>query len=224
MLYLACDARRALLDHCLFRQSADLNRALSPLIFFHLLFIERSTLSHLSCTRDNHHISHSPSTFFLSEHWSVHCLQFDLHAKIYTILASAGQHSYIMHHLSLAPLLAIIFFLGIISGAPTELERRSFKVHQKRYDLATTRSGAAAMGRAYRKFGFPVPGAMPANRLGRRRICNTTIDGENTLHRSPAVSKVAASAQEADAEFLSPITIGGAQTVNLDFDTGSADT
>lgn len=79
------------------------------------------------------------------------------------------------------------------------------------------------MGRAYRKYGFPVPGAMPANRLGRRRICNSTTDREQTLQKSPAVSKVAASAQEADAEFLSPITIGG-QTVNLDFDTGSADT
>ena len=79
------------------------------------------------------------------------------------------------------------------------------------------------MGRAYRKFGFPVPGAIPANRLSKRRIRNGTADGENALQKSPAISKVAASAQEADAEFLSPITIG-AQTVNLDFDTGSADT
>lgn len=78
------------------------------------------------------------------------------------------------------------------------------------------------MGRAYRKFGFPVPEAIPANRLHRRRTTNGATDGEKGLHRSLAVSKVTASAQEADAEFLSPITIGG-QTVNLDFDTGSAD-
>ena len=79
------------------------------------------------------------------------------------------------------------------------------------------------MGRAYRKFGFPAPGAVSGNMLNRRRTCNGTTDEESPLDRSPAVSKVAASAQEADAEFLSPITIGG-QTVNLDFDTGSADT
>ena len=127
-----------------------------------------------------------------------------------------------MHHLSLAPLLAITFLLSITAGAPTELERRSFKVHQKRHDFNPSRSGTAAMDRAYRKFGFPVSGTMPANTLSRRKICNRTVDGENILHNSLAISKVAASAQEADAEFLSPITIGG-QTVNLDFDTGSAD-
>lgn len=128
-----------------------------------------------------------------------------------------------MHQLSLVTLLTIILYLGITSAAPSELERRSFKVHQKRHDSATSRSGAAAMDRAYRKFGFPLPGATPANRLSRRRIRNGTIDGGEELRKSPAVSKVGASAQEADAEFLSPITIG-AQTVNLDFDTGSADT
>lgn len=143
--------------------------------------------------------------------------------KIHIAIVSAGQHSYIMHQLSLASLFAIIFFLSITSAAPAELERRSFKVHQKRYDSATPRSGAAAMERAYRKFGFPVPRALSENSLNRRRLCNGTIGGEKALHKSPTVSTVAASPQEADAEFLSPISIGG-QTFNLDFDTGSADT
>lgn len=128
-----------------------------------------------------------------------------------------------MRYFLLASLLAISIFLSTIFAAPIELERRSFKVHHKRYDFGPARSGAAAMGRAYRKFGFPVSGTIPANRLSRRRIYNGAADRGNTLHKSPAASKVAASAQEADAEFLSPITIGG-QTVNLDFDTGSSDT
>ena len=143
--------------------------------------------------------------------------------KFYANAAVAGEHSYIMHQLSLNSLLAIVLFLNSISAVPTELQRRSFKIHQKRYDSTASRSGAAAMGRAYRKFGFPLPEAISTDRLDRRRIVNGTTNRAKAPRISPAVSKINASAQEADVEFLSPISIGG-QTVNLDFDTGSADT
>jgi aspergillopepsin I len=79
------------------------------------------------------------------------------------------------------------------------------------------------MSRAYRKFGFPFPEAVPVSRLDRSRSSNGTGDGEAKLQPNSAVPKIITSAQEADVEFLSPITIGG-QSLNLDFDTGSADT
>lgn len=148
---------------------------------------------------------------------------FRLHAGYIQIQVFAGKHSYIMHQLTLASLLAITIFLSTTTAAPTELQRRSFKVHQKRYDSAVSRSGTAAMSKAYRKFGFPLSEAVPVSRLDRSRLANGTGDGEEALQPNSAVPEIPTSEQEADVEFLSPITIGG-QSVNLDFDTGSADT
>lgn len=127
-----------------------------------------------------------------------------------------------MHQLSLASLLATILLLSITFAAPNKVQRRSFKIHQKRHDLTGSRSGAMAMERAYRKFGFPPPKTSSARESDASRTKRNSVK-ERALERKLAVSKIEASAQEADSEFLSPITIGG-QTVNLDFDTGSADT
>lgn len=78
------------------------------------------------------------------------------------------------------------------------------------------------MGRAYRKFGSSLPEVAAATRLNRVRSLNGTTHKGEAIQGSPAVSKIAALEQEADTQFLSPITIGG-QSVNLDFDTGSSD-
>lgn len=111
------------------------------------------------------------------------------------------------------------------------LQGRSFKVHQRRNTLRNSRSGGDAMDRAYRKFGFPAP---EANQLDITSgasgfLDDSFVDGNVDQTTEPTAagtgapaSKVAATSQEGDSEFLSPVTIGG-QTMNMDFDTGSSD-
>ncbi|KAG8424737.1 hypothetical protein J3458_001506 [Metarhizium acridum] len=73
-----------------------------------------------------------------------------------------------------------------------------------------TRSGPAALAKAYRKFGKPVP-ADVANALGRQKGKRTTGSDPN-------------SPQQYDVSYLAAVQIGTpAQTLNLDFDTGSSD-
>ena len=61
--------------------------------------------------------------------------------------------------------------------------------------------GPAQLMRAYQKFGADVPASVAA----------AASDGS-----------VTATPEQYDSEYLCPVTIGG-QTLNLDFDTGSAD-
>lgn len=95
-------------------------------------------------------------------------------------------------------------------------------------------SGVAAMGKAYRKFGFPLPES-PSSQSYPRSLPRSgkvpdaeleTVPTTQNLNTSTAAGKtsadVIATAQEGDAEFLSPVTIGG-QTVRMNFDTGSSD-
>lgn len=95
-------------------------------------------------------------------------------------------------------------------------------------------SGVAAMGKAYRKFGFPSPESPSGQSYPRslRRSGNELDAGpeaasssQNSNTSTPAgktSADVIATAQEGDAEFLSLVTIGG-QTVRMNFDTGSSD-
>lgn len=87
------------------------------------------------------------------------------------------------------------------------------------------------MDRAYRKYGFPSLGANQLDIIGGALNPNVDFaaDGNAGDPANPPatgagapVSKVAATSQEGDSEFLSPINIGG-QTMNMDFDTGSSD-
>lgn len=88
-------------------------------------------------------------------------------------------------------------------------------------------SGVAAMGKAYRKFGFPSPESPSSQSYPRSlRRSGKELDTSQNLNTSTTAGKtsadVIATAQEGDAEFLSPVTIGG-QTVRMNFDTGSSD-
>lgn len=85
------------------------------------------------------------------------------------------------------------------------------------------------MDRAYRKFGFPSLELDPDVDVVSHVTSGTGGDGDTDSTINPtasnadaAASKVVATAEEGDSEFLSPITIGG-QTLNMDFDTGSSD-
>ncbi|OLN81499.1 Endothiapepsin [Colletotrichum chlorophyti] len=76
------------------------------------------------------------------------------------------------------------------------------------------RSGPLALAKAYRKYKAPLPEDL-AN-----AVANITAGG--LVGR--ATGSVAANPQQFDIEYLSPVQIGTpAQTLNLDFDTGSSD-
>ena len=104
-------------------------------------------------------------------------------------------------------------------------------MHQKRQDSVSPRSagsGVAAMGKAYRKYGIP-PSPLPeTSSIPVAKQHDLTADSaveheaRDVGSKSQLISRVLATAEEGDSEFLSPITIGG-QTVNMDFDTGSSD-
>lgn len=125
-------------------------------------------------------------------------------------------------------MLTFALFLAIVSSAPSKLRGRSFKVHQKRQDFTSPRpagSGVAAMGKAYRKFGISIPETQTTPVAKRRDLgvgYAVNLETRDVIIRNHLNSRVIATAEEGDAEFLSPITIGG-QPVNVDFDTGSSD-
>lgn len=93
--------------------------------------------------------------------------------------------------------------IGGVLAAPTLFERgKTFSItaaHNGKF----VRNGTAAMLKAYAKYGLH--SLHPESVLGKRQ------DGSVTA--TPAAQ---------DVEYICPVTIGG-QTLNLDFDTGSAD-
>lgn len=142
-------------------------------------------------------------------------------------------------HCSLVFLLALGLFLSDASSLPVSPRGLSFKVLVRRDDSDLNSplpagSGVAAMGKAYRKFGFPSPESPSGQSYPRslRRSGNELDAGPGAASSSPisntsttagkTSADVTATAQEGDAEFLSPVTIGG-QTVRMNFDTGSSD-
>ncbi|MCJ1470374.1 hypothetical protein MMC07_009019 [Pseudocyphellaria aurata] len=133
-------------------------------------------------------------------------------------------------HFSMKLLLLIITLWSSIAWtAPLTPQGRSFKVLQKRHDSAASRtagSGVAAMEKAYRKFGIPLPKTLNAPLPKElESSAGSTVETPKSLAATgggSSSSNVIATAEEGDSEFLSPVTIGG-QTVTMDFDTGSSD-
>lgn len=142
-------------------------------------------------------------------------------------------------HCSRAFLLALGLFLSVASSLPVSPRGRSFKVLVRRNGSTLNSplpagSGVAAMGRAYRKFGFLLPESTSSQSYPRGLARSgeeldaglAAIPTSQNLDTSTTAGKtsadVIATAQEGDAEFLSPVTIGG-QTVRMNFDTGSSD-
>ncbi|KIW98079.1 uncharacterized protein Z519_01663 [Cladophialophora bantiana CBS 173.52] len=120
-----------------------------------------------------------------------------------------------IHHL----LLVILFLTTTFASPVQKKQKRSFKVpriQQHNYKP----NGKAAYRRALFKFGFGdiefLPGGEVATRIkaaSEAQINNTASeDGETT-----------ASPTQNDAQFLSPVKIGG-QTLIMNFDSGSSDT
>lgn len=106
------------------------------------------------------------------------------------------------------------FSLGTASPVAPR-EKNSFTVHQVR-NPTYVRNGARALAKAYRKFGKPVPESVVS------ALANSTSSVAKRAGSDQGSAKT--TPEPDDVEYLTPVQIGTpAQTLNLDFDTGSAD-
>jgi aspergillopepsin I len=100
---------------------------------------------------------------------------------------------------SLVSTLSAVAILSFASATPIRRAKQAFTVHE---DVPKPFiPGPVLMYQAYQKFGVACPPDIKA----------AAADGS-----------VTATPEQYDSEYLCPVTIGG-QTLNLDFDTGSAD-
>lgn len=119
--------------------------------------------------------------------------------------------------------LALLFSCEALS-APTptttrsRLQGRSFKIGRVRQG-ATVLDGATALQRSYRKYGIAAVDLGIDDLLDFKPLSSgnsqTSTDDDQT-------GEVSAVSVQGDAQFVSPVTIGG-QTIVMNFDTGSAD-
>lgn len=107
-------------------------------------------------------------------------------------------------------LLSILYLLSAVTAAPTKNEERSFKIHRRAVGGTGAPDGFAALGKAYRKYGWEMPEGL-SNDTQVPQMKNG--GGEGTVKATP---------EEGDVSFLAPIKVGG-QTLMMDFDTGSSD-
>lgn len=102
-------------------------------------------------------------------------------------------------------------------AAPTQHKKRSFKIDRVR-QANYVPNGPAALRRAYLKFGLDDISFLPdANVAASINADTAAAAGTGTEQ-----GQVSASPTQNDAEFLSPVTVGG-QTIVMNFDTGSSD-
>lgn len=115
----------------------------------------------------------------------------------------------------------------------------SFEVKRTANKAFGGRNGPAALARAYAKYGVPVPEHVAAAAVSRasalkaESVRNFIRSGSSTSSSSSFRAAVASSngtgtapatPDHGDLEYLVPVKIGSpAQTLNLDFDTGSSD-
>ncbi len=119
----------------------------------------------------------------------------------------------------LSALLTIALFLSLVFATPIhQKKKRSFKI--KRVPNPNYKpNGPAAYRRALFKFGFDdisfTPGGEVASRIkaATAAALNSTGDENGETSASPSQN---------NAQFLSPVTVGGQQLV-MNFDSGSSD-
>ncbi|CAI7580907.1 unnamed protein product [Penicillium bialowiezense] len=115
--------------------------------------------------------------------------------------------------------------LAIPVKSGNRLQGRSFKVeHAKR--SADAVHGPAALRKAYRKFGIDTT-TLTGVDVSDFKPFDTKVSTSSKNVKENAVEtdqtgSVSATSVQGDVEFVSPVSIGG-QTLDMDFDTGSAD-
>lgn len=115
-------------------------------------------------------------------------------------------------------LLLALLVSTIVATPIKSLKKRTFKVeriHNRNY----VPDGKRAMKRAYLKFGLGDIESKPNSEVADRVKAASNNSGNSTGSENGETS---ATGTQNDAQFLSPITVGGQQIV-VDFDTGSSD-
>lgn len=117
-------------------------------------------------------------------------------------------------------LTALLLSAGLAAALPPRIGSPSSSgvtVIQQVRNPHYVRHGPLALAKAYHKYGAPLPADLAA------AVANLTSSRAVPKGRRSTGSVAAAPAQY-DVEYLSPVSIGTPpQTLNLDFDTGSAD-
>ncbi|KAF2816068.1 aspartic protease PEP1 [Mytilinidion resinicola] len=104
---------------------------------------------------------------------------------------------------SFASLTALVAVAGLVAASPVSLEKRkAFTVEQVEKGKFV-RNGAASVASTYLKYGKPVPANVAA-----------AAAAQGSVTASPS--------DDYDSSYLCPVDVGGT-TMELDFDTGSAD-
>lgn len=114
-------------------------------------------------------------------------------------------------------LILVTLLITAVLAAPTQhlRKKRSFKIPRvQQHDYVP--DGTFALRKAYRKFGFGSLDTFPGVNFT-PKLAAANNGGNGTEN-----GEVPASPTQNDAEFLSPVSVGG-QTLVLNFDSGSSD-
>ena len=125
-----------------------------------------------------------------------------------------------MHYsIQILAVFALLCTVALSSPIPHQQKKRSFKVSRIRQrDFAP--DGTVALRKSYTKFGIAGYGFVPELDVSSDLIPFSELDAASGT--GSGGGSVAASSSQNDAEFLSPVSVGG-QTLVMNFDTGSSD-
>lgn len=115
-------------------------------------------------------------------------------------------------------LVALLISVAVAAPAPARhLRKRSFKIPRLQQHNYVP-DGTFALRKAYRKFGIGTLDTYPGTRFAPNFAVVNNKNGSNETEEG----EVSASPTQNDAEFLSPVSVGG-QTLVMNFDSGSSD-
>ena len=118
--------------------------------------------------------------------------------------------------LRLLSLLLVTFLFTCALAAPHPAKKRSFTIHRVRQTNYVP-NGPYQLSKAYSKFGIP-----GLEFRAKKRPTPVAAASNTTSTTGNDDGNVTATGSQGDAEFLSPVSVGGQQLV-MDFDTGSSD-
>lgn len=131
-----------------------------------------------------------------------------------------------MHRLQSLLSIALLISTVLAAPAPQKLQKRSFKINRiKQHNFVA--DGPKALAKAYAKYGMSMPstGNDMLDFLPKTSLVLSPASSKATNGTGGAGSEngqVSATGTQNDAEFLSPVSVGG-QTLIMDFDSGSSD-